>query len=336
MSRDTAMVAKAKAMSSKHLNQDDYRTMIHFNSVGDIAAYLKKHPRYHRVLEVVNEKAIHRDYLEQRIRSQAQYDFNSLLKFMKTDHHHFYEFFIRDIEMNHILFVLHAVEANTKYHLGKFMMDLNYLMAFDVEKLAVCTTYLEVLDVLKDTDYASVLRELKKEHPDLPKIEDQLHAHYNETMFKLIKSSGSHEEILDLFRMKLELNDLSHAYRLKKYFQSDASVIERSLEWTAYKISKQDIHHWLNQVDEQDLLQGIKHSYYGKIYDIQEDYHIEHNFSMILYQILKRKMRISNHPDVILFSYMNLVQIEIENIIDIIEGVRYDISRDEIMSLLIL
>lgn len=331
-----AMVAKAKARASMHLDIDDYRTMIHLHSVSEIASYLKKTARYQKVLEGVNEHAIHRDYLEQRIRSQAHIDFNALLQFMSISHHHFYEFYIKELEMHHILFVIHAIDAKTKYHLGKFLMDLNHWMSFDVEALAVCDTYDEVLKVLQDTPYEKVLQELSLNDPDLVKIEDQLHAYYNESMYQLIQDLGHHEEIMDLFRQKMELNDLAHAYRLKKYFKSDGAAIERSLNWTAYKIPRQKIHEYLKAPDENELLDGINQSYYGKILQIDANKHIEYSFSMILYKLLKRKMRSSNDSDVILFSYMNLVNMEIENIIDIIEGIRYAIPKEEIVDLLIL
>ena len=336
MSHDTAMIAKAKAKASKFLSMNDYQVMLGLRSVADIAAYLKNHPRYEKVLAGVNERSIHREYLEQRIRSQAQIDFNDLLKYMKTDSHHFYEFFIKELEMNHILFAAHAIDSNTKFHLGKFLMHLNHLMTFDVEALASVKTYDDLVEILASTEYKVVTAELEYDEPNLSLFEDQLFEYYNKTMFSLIEKEGNHQEILDLFRMKLELNDLAHAYRLLKYFKTEGDNIERRLNWTSYKISKRDMHQWLHSGDETELLQGIQSSYYGSIFTIEEDKHIEYSFSMILYLILKRKLRTSNDSDVILFSYMNLINIEIENIIDIVEGIRYEVPHEEILSLLII
>lgn len=331
-----AMVAKAKARSSKHLSLEDYRNMINLHSVGEIAAYLKATSRYQEVLDPVNVSAIHREYLEQRIRSQAQLDFHSLLKFMKTDTHHFYEFYIKELEIHHILFVIHAIDAKTKYHLGKFQMHLNDLMEFDLEQLALCNTYEEVLMVMKDTSYEVVLLQLAQESPDISIIEDQLYVLYNKTMVTLIKHEAHHQEILDLFLMKLELNDIAHAFRLKKYFQMDSSLIHHRLNWISYKVPKSQMDEWIASDDESDFIKGLNESYYGKTMHIDTDKHIEYSFSMILYRIFKQKMRVSNHADVVLFSYMNLVEIEIQNIIDIIEGIRYAISKEEILKLLIL
>lgn len=336
MANDTAMIAKAKARTSNHLKIDDYRNMINMHSVGEIASYLKATPRFRDVLAPVNERAIHREYLEQRIRSQAQLDFNALLKFMKTNHHHFYEFFVMEMEIDHILFVLHAIEAQSKYHLGQFLMHLNHLMSFDVELLAQCTSYEEVLHVLKGSPYEKVLYGLRKDSVDLAKVEDQLHSFYNKTMLELIERESQHQEILDVFKMKLELNDLAHTYRIKKYFNTELNASSISMSHINYKIPKATLDLWIQKADAKEMLQGIQDSYYGNMIEIDESKHIEYSFSMILYKILKKKMRTSNDSDVILFAYMNLVSIEIENLVDVIEGIRYSIPKQEIIDLLIL
>ncbi len=42
------------------------------------------------------------------------------------------------------------------------------------------------------------------------------------------------------------------------------------------------------------------------------------------------------HPAVIMFSYIFLLQIEIQNLTTIIEGVRYEVNKSELENLLIL
>ena len=46
-------------------------------------------------------------------------------------------------------------------------------------------------------------------------------------------------------------------------------------------------------------------------------------------------MRFSTNPNIILVSYLSLLDIEIRNIIDIIEGIRYKVENDKIAKLLI-
>ncbi len=336
MSKDHAMASKALALLSKQLDNSDYRNMMDAGSVSSIASYLKEHTRYGAVLEAVNEKAIHREYLEQRIRSQAQIEFASLLKYMKTDQHHFYEFFIKEMEINHIIFVLYAIEAKTKYHLGKFLMELNHLMIFDVNKLAQCTNYTEVLEVLKDTEYKNVLSMLLKDSVDLTLLEDLLWEYYNDSMLSLIKREPHHQEVMEVFKIKLELKNLALIYRLKKYYNLDAKAFSPRLYKHSFIIPSKVMKYWIDHYSAEQIVEAIKETRYGKYDVFHGDHHIEYYFSMILYKILRQKIRLAKDTDVVLFAYMNLVAFEIENIIDVIEGIRYKIPSDEIVDLLIL
>jgi V/A-type H+-transporting ATPase subunit C len=55
----------------------------------------------------------------------------------------------------------------------------------------------------------------------------------------------------------------------------------------------------------------------------------------IQFKLHKRILRFSKNPDVILVAYLTLLEVEIQNIIDIIEGVRYRVDQDRIAKLLI-
>lgn len=54
-----------------------------------------------------------------------------------------------------------------------------------------------------------------------------------------------------------------------------------------------------------------------------------------MFNLTKRLMRFSTNPNIILMAYLNLLEIEIQNVIDIIEGVRYKVENDKIAKLLI-
>ncbi len=55
----------------------------------------------------------------------------------------------------------------------------------------------------------------------------------------------------------------------------------------------------------------------------------------IIYNLSKHIIRYSNEPNMVLVSYLSVLEIEIQNIVDIIEGVRYHVESDKISRLLI-
>lgn len=335
MANDYAMATKARALYSKHLSPQNYAAMLDLDTVGEVASYLKGQTRYLSVLEGVNEEAIHREFLEQRIRSIAMSEFSLLMRYVQKDKHHFYQFYLKELEMNHLIFVLRAIEAGSTHHYGQFLNELNHLMVFDVDALMVCTTYQDVLKVVADTEYRKVLGVLSSDDVDLSQVEDLLQAHYNQTMLTLIKSEESDDELLNIFIMQLELENIALIYRMKKYFNVSPQDMHARRMGPTLHISEKKIKEWVETADSDTILSDLESSYYGQFGPFDDVNHIEHYFDTIRYKTLKRLMRFSTNTDVTLFAYMSLVTLEIKNVIDVVEGVRYKIAPQEIEKLLI-
>ena len=49
----------------------------------------------------------------------------------------------------------------------------------------------------------------------------------------------------------------------------------------------------------------------------------------------RQQLNFSNDPDIVLMSYMIISEMEVENLVDIIEGIRYHIAPDKIANSLI-
>ena len=58
-------------------------------------------------------------------------------------------------------------------------------------------------------------------------------------------------------------------------------------------------------------------------------------FRELKFKWAKKNIRYSNIPEIIGYSYMSLKEIEILNVINIIEGVRYKLPSDKIERMLI-
>ena len=52
------------------------------------------------------------------------------------------------------------------------------------------------------------------------------------------------------------------------------------------------------------------------------------------YLTCRHDIRFSTHPSVVMLSYIFLAQIEIQDIINIVEGIRYQLAPEEIQKLL--
>ena len=335
MANDQAMVSKARSLFSQHLVLSDFVRMLETHEVPSIAAILKNETRYQTVLEDINDKSVHREFLEQRIRLQAHHEFNILMRYMKVDKHQFYQFYIQDLEIKHLIYALHAIETKSKSFLGQFMLDLDDLMVFDLNKLLEANTFEDVYKLVEHTHYKSALSSLLTESPNLGMIEDKLRRAYKVNILSMIEV-GKYQEVSDLFKMSLELENIELIFRLKKYYPGSYEALNGLKGGPYLHIPKEKLFKWIEKSSIEEMITDLQNSYYGRFVEFNQEQNIEYFVSNILFKVLSRKMRQSQKPDVILFSYMHLLELEIQNIVDVVEGARYQLPSAEVIELLII
>ena len=69
---------------------------------------------------------------------------------------------------------------------------------------------------------------------------------------------------------------------------------------------------------------------------IRDSSYIEHYTNRVSYQINRKYLHFSTNAAVVFLAYFTLSELELGNIINIIEGIRYQVAAEEIRKLLIL
>ncbi len=337
-----AMAAKAKAMYGKHLKSDDYTELLRKKTVQEIAGYLKNETAFKSVLKGINEFSIHRGHLEMLIRQTFYLDFLELIRYGQSKKDHFYEYGVLMIEIKQILMSIRLLSETDKTNqIAQLPIFANRMISFDVEELIKVNTFDELLSVLKNTPYYSILKPLKPRSVldiDYANFEIVLKAYYYKRVYEIIEqefTGKDKKDIRDLFDTQIELENITKIYRLKKYYNASPSEIKKVLNPTYKRISKNDLDEWIDTLDAQAFLHAVNKNAYDIPTDAKEFQYIEYQTDAIMFDLNKRLMRFSTNPNIILVSYLSLLDIEIRNIIDIIEGIRYKVENDKIAKLLI-
>lgn len=337
-----AMAAKAKAKYGKHLKSDDYAELLRKKTVQEIAGYLKNETTFRSVLEGINEYSIHRGHLEMLIRQSFYLEFLDLIRYGQSKKDHFYEYGILMIEIKQILMSIRLLsETDKTSQIAQLPIFANHMISFDVEKLINVSTYDELLLVLKNTPYYNLLKPLKPKSLldiDYANFEVVLKAYYYKRVYEIIEhefTGKDKQDIKDLFDTQIELENITKIYRLKKYYNASPDDIKKVLNPTYKRIPKKTLYEWIETLDAQAFLQAIKEHAYDIQTDVKEFQYIEYQTDAIMFDLNKRLMRFSTNPNIILVAYLSLLEIEIRNIIDIIEGIRYKVDNDKIAKLLI-
>lgn len=337
-----AMAAKAKAMYGKHLKSDDYTELLRKKTVQEIAGYLKNETAFKSVLQGINEFAIHRGHLEMLIRQTFYLDFLELIRYGQSNKDHFYEYGVLMIEMKQILMTIRLLSETDKTNqIAQLPIFANRMISFDVEKLIKVNTFDELLMVLKNTPYYNLLKPLKPRSVldiDYANFEVVLKSYYYKRVYEIIDkefTGKDKQDIRDLFDTQIELENITKIYRLKKYYNASPNEIKKVLNPTYKRIQKKVLDEWIDTKDAQAFLLAVNQNAYDIPTDIKEFQYIEYQTDAIMFNLNKRLMRFSTNPNIILVSYLSLLEIEIRNIIDIIEGIRYKVENDKIAKLLI-
>ncbi len=333
MASDIAMAVKARSLFSKHLTVEEFRMMSQFKTVSEIAAYLQTKPRYHDVLAQMDKQDVHREELEKQIRRMGINDFLKLMRYVKESDDSFFNYYIKRREIELILYVLHAIRSQSKHQVDTYINLLEQYMEISIEKLINTTSYKELQDYLVTTSYGHLLDNLYENDVDLAETEDKLNEYYRIVLKKLVQGSN-HIELLSIFNMDDELKTIAHIYRLKKYYKVSAEDIIPRLRYIPFYIPKHQMKYWVETYDAEEFIEAFRNSTYSR-YASKEDFvTVETYLNSVRYHFAKHQLRFAKDTNTVLASYMMLVHLEIDNIIDIIEGVRYQISPDSIMNLI--
>lgn len=338
-----AIIAKAKAIYGKRLTSEDYNILLHRGSVSGVVAYLKETERYRKAFAHVNETQIHRGQVEQLIAKDMFELYIKLCKFMAADRNSFCFYLIRELEIKQIISSLIYIRAGSA---DGYLLEMpTYLMdytCFDLMKLAKATTNHEVLEVLSDTPYYKVLKNLLstfRRQDDLNEAAVTLYAWYIRWAFKAIERSFKGREattLKEIFLRRSDLSNITVCYRKKSLFNEDSERIKKSLYDVHYRLTPAMIDDILSRPDAaEQLLDLLKKVYLKGRIDLDPE-NLEVAVRRYNYSFYKKQLGFTDNGVMALYSLMVLCETERANLQTIIEGVRYQRPPTETEKLLVI
>ena len=339
-----AISAKSRAMYGNRLTNQSYTEMMKKTSISDAAAYLRDNTYYSKTLDHMDLSAAHRGQVEERIRDFRYEQYTSLTRYAPSTKSNFYDFLFLWDEIDQIIGVIRYItSATTNDYFFHYNKLLPQHCSYDLDALVRCTGFRDLLDVLSSTPYRKILEKHlsdaieEKSKIHLVLCEKSLKIYYYNYIFGQIKkefSANVAKELRLIFLHQIDMENITAAYRLKHFFKRDAKFIMESL--LPYKtVSHKLIREIANSSDDKQLSLILNGSKLSKHQTIDSDY-IESLTLRAREKICRRMMRYSTNAPVVLVSYMTLMEIEVENVINIIEAIRYGLPPVETKKLLIL
>lgn len=337
-----ATLTKARAMYGDILTPEEYSELLRKRTVGEIAAFLKGKNGYDKTLKSINEGTVHRGRLEAVLSRGIFEKYERLYRYDPSPNRGFFGFAVRFLEADEILRCLMYIQSgNPEGFIADIPVFLKEHASFDLMSLAAVTDFKSLIEALEHTPYAKILTDLTENgaQPEYVTCETALRNYlYNAELSEIGRfyHGKTQKTLTELIKTSAVLQNICTVYRARLYYKKSA---EETLE-LILRVNKREINDFprglLEAETEQEFLKALSGSSYGRYMGIAEFTDIDNFARRVKYLKDKQYIRFSVNAPVALYAFVDLCNIELFNITNIIEGVRYNVAASDIQKLLII
>jgi len=341
--RYSGLSAKIHAMEAHMLKVSDYKTMCSISTVKELALYLESCPGYAKQISLLTEENLNRVQIEKQLMISMYDDFVKIYRFTSSNDKSFLNMYMILFEVN-IIKMLLRMQISQKplsYELSDFKGFFEKHSKIDINKLLKVSDINEFVESFKETEYYNILSMLvNTKNINLFDVEMRLDMYCYLQMWKLkdkFLSKAGKSSIESVIGTEADLLNIMWIYRAKNNYKIDNEIIYAYLLPLHYKLKNSQIKSLIEAKNNEEFQRLVKETAYSKataeFYDKGEK-----DVEKLLFRTLSRLQAkaVRNYPMSLapVKYYMYRKNTEISNITKIVEGIRYNLSPEEIMSYL--
>lgn len=327
---------KIQAMKGKMLDEEDYREMMHKTSVKDVALYLKEDTYYKDQLDELNENDIHRGKLENLLNRSIVDDAMKIGKHLLGSEKRIFMYIYRKLIIEDFKKILRTLQMGAMLDtIDKETLYLNPYEKIDYDRVLQTRSVTEFVELLVGTPFYNVLKPLIKQNGEIDLFAAEMELdvlYFNRTYQQMKKFSAGNDQkvLLELLGIEADLKNIFWIYRSKKYYSISREMMFRYLIPDHQKVKRAELREMIEAQDIDAFIKVVEQTYYGKVLDFHSD---KLEIQSMSYMKEKQESAMRENPFSIapIIGYMFLKELEVLNITNIIEGIRYDVDPDAIL-----
>lgn len=335
--KNSALYAKVRAMYGKRLSDYDYNMMMNMKSVPSVAAYLVENTSYRDVIGKIRVSEIHRTQLEQILRNYLKEDIERLKPYMSGEAKKF---------MNTIAFgegISKLKICIRLLHIGHTENILEYLSEIpmaDIKGISEIRNTDELIAALVKTPYYMPLKffEGNTERQTPFYMEMALDNYLARLTYKYAKkylNSDEAKTVYKIYGTEFDLENISFLLRCKKNFDMTTDEMYASIIPVYYRLKEETAAQLVKAATYEEAIRIIKEKTpYGNAFS-EDDRFIEKRQIDYLAKMNKRMFNSGGYTIQSPICYIHLRKLEIDNIVSVIEGIRYGLEPDKISAYLV-
>lgn len=336
----SGLTTKVKAMESRLITDAQFREMAAMDYVAEAVEYLKQQPAYKDIFSDLDDDTPHRGKIEQLLNLSKYRDFAKLYRFSNLSQRKFLDLYFMHYEIS----ILKKCLRNAIDH-RKFELDLSMFQEFferhtklDLIKLSESQDLADFISNLQGSPYYDLLSHLDDaKTPTLFDYEMNLDLLYFKAIWKNKgkRLSKTEQKILsECFGSKLDLLNIQWIYRSKKFYNLPASDIYALLIPIHYRLKNEQVTNMAEAGSLEEFYTALQSTYYGSmpLANLAEKPNLEDLTERILFKIYSISRRRNPYSIACLNSYLYFKESELSKIITTLEGIRYGVDVNDIIS----
>jgi V/A-type H+-transporting ATPase subunit C len=330
-----SVLAKVRARYGRMLNAQDFDMLTACRSLTEFAGYLRGKREYESEMKMLAGSVVNRGLLEFLLRENLFRHNISLCMSLESFGKGLADFIIGQEEANFILNILRGLRnPDENPYITALPRTFYRYTKINFDALKKAHDYASFLEAIRGSRYFPILephRIRSEETLDITAIESAI---FHKLFSDILGSGKISEDLNELISMRTELSNLSILFRAKKIYGETGDVSPLLLPFW-YKLDKRTVDELISG-SFQNFIDTLSRTIYGRLVTgIDKGFDAEIEGRKMLHSKCVHTLHFSMDSQALVFAYMQLCRIELQNLIIIIEGIRYNVNAQSVKRLLV-
>lgn len=321
------LMAKLQGMYAKKIKKDALEELMKQNSTKQVVALLKSMNDEFKGLEDNPKRIKIKIFLDHIFLTDVQ-KISRLLN--KNDKKILYEF-LSVYEIRCIKSVFRRVLSGNVEEQTSDVINWTKVLFKKLRGLETIKNKKDFLGFVKRTKYSAFFE--KAEDSNIFEIENELDKFYFEHIMKVAMEYNASLE--DMIGEKIDLNNIIWIYREKKNYHFEEAKVRKTVIPICYKLKKQELDTLIETNNENEMIEILKKTYYAKKIDFSELENLEAKADQFLYKLYQKYFRGNLFDIGVVYAYLNMIDLENNDMMNVVEGIRYHLGKEEIRQKLV-
>ena len=325
--------AKLSGMYSKLLTKEQFDELIKQSTTKQAIALLKSYSDYFKNLED-NPKRIK---LNKVLDDILINDIKKIYRLLGKKDKKLFQDFITIYEIKCIKIIFRRLVSNN--HLNEPANEIeNWTSKIfkRIEEIEKVKNYDSFLWVLQKTSYYSIFSNYSFDidNTRIFEIENKLDNLYFEKLIKISKKNS--KELYDIIGKIVDLNNIVWIYRIKKNYKFSDSQIKNIIIKNRYLLNKTELTELIEAENDNKIAEILNSCYYSKFLSFNNLFDLEQEVDKYIYKTCKKYFRKNIFNITSIYAYIIMLEKQNNDLINVIEGIRYNLDYTELREKLVI